>query len=92
MPARASPGPVGLGRSRPGLRPVTARLTETAQPAPRARARPAGTVGHDDDTGARAGARVDGVASQITAWVTANFETRTVGGTTVYDLSPAAAS
>ncbi len=35
------------------------------------------------------GAQVDGVASQIAAWVTETFEARTVGGTTVYDLTAA---
>ena len=35
------------------------------------------------------GAQVDGVASQIAAWVTETFEAQTVGGTTVYDLTAA---
>ena len=32
-----------------------------------------------------------GTASQIAAWVTETFEAQTVGGTTVYDLTPAQA-
>ena len=33
-------------------------------------------------------ARGAGTAQQITSWVAGNFTARTVGGTTVYDLSP----
>ena len=35
------------------------------------------------------GARVGGVANEIASWVAETFESRTVGGTTVYDLTAA---
>jgi hypothetical protein len=39
------------------------------------------------DGGGFGGARVGGVASEIATWVAQTFQQRTVGDTTVYDLS-----
>ncbi|HZB48373.1 MAG TPA: glycosyl transferase, partial [Mycobacteriales bacterium] len=52
----------------------------------------AGEVHYWIGGGGFGGARVDGVASQIATWVAENFEARTVGGTTVYDLTTATAA
>jgi hypothetical protein len=47
----------------------------------------AGRVHYWIGGGGFGGSQVDGVASQIAAWVAETFEAQTVGGTTVYDLT-----